>query len=379
MQRVPVVIVGAGPAGATAAYHIGDREVLIVDRKAFPRQKSCGGGLLNSRDWHRIFRNFAEIKDQLAVHPAEGITMYWDKKPMFSRMGHIFDHVRRVEFDHLLLQASLRKGNVSFRHFAVSSIERRGGDVILSDGKEEIVAKCVIGCDGWNSVVARHIGNAPPSLKKREYGSCLEYDIACDPVVSGAHIMFCWRKQIGYGWVFPTSTGCYVGVMNIGTCPHPIKEYLDELVAFCVEHGVIPPRHSIERTFGAPDPIHVPRTYCNGNNLLLAGDAMGLVKQLTGEGIFFAMLSGMIAGEVIQRSGEVAFEYARRIRSAIGEVTFLKNVPPRAIMMPALRTFAFLLQHGPFKERLQNGFLNELCRRHDLPSESCYRPFGAAT
>lgn len=376
MSKKPIVIVGAGPAGATAAYHIDDHEVLILDRREFPREKPCGGGLVNSRDWHRTFRNFAEIKDQLAVHPAENITMYWNERPLFSRTGHIFDHVRRAEFDHLLLKAALRKDNVAFRRFSVSSIERRDGNVILSNGREEIVGTCVVGCDGWNSVVSRHIGNTAPELKKRQYGKCLEYDVVCDPVAE-THIMFCWRKEMGYAWVFPTSTGCYVGIISIGPNVRSLRTCLKELVTFCVDRGIISENYSVRDEFGAPDPIHVPRSYVSGNDMLLAGDAMGLVKQLTGEGIFFAMLSGMIAGEVIQRGGEIAFEYARRIKTAISEVTFLRNVPPRAFMMPALRTFVFFLQHGPFKEQLQDEFLNALCRRHDLPAWSSYRPFGS--
>ncbi len=377
-MRVPVVVVGAGPAGSTAAYHIPNRDVLIIDRKRFPREKSCGGGLLNARDWHKIFPNFAEIKDQIATcHSAEDIEMYWNEKPIFFRKGHIFDHVRRKEFDYLLLNAALRKSNVSFRCFNAASIERRDGKIIISNGRDEIISDVVIGCDGWDSVVSRHLGNKPPNLEKREYGTCFEYDITCAPI-GHTRIMFAWKQEVGYAWVFPTSTGCYVGVMCIGTPRRPLKEYVDELVQFCLGCGIIHRPYWIERRFGAPDPIHVPRTYYAGNNMLLAGDAMGLVKQITGEGIFFAMLSGMIAGQVIERGGEIAIEYANRIAHAVKEVTFLRNVPPRTFMMPALRAFALLMQYSPIKRvQLQDAFLNALCRRRHLPEWSAYQPFGA--
>src|SRR6185503_13491244 len=175
-----VVVVGGGPAGSTAAYYIHDKTVLIIDAKDFPRHKACGGGLLNSRDWPNVFDNFAEIENELHIHPLENINIYWGDKPIFSRPGPIGDHVRRLEFDNLLLKAALRKGNVTYRRFQLHSITQHKDRVILSDRNENIVARYVVGCDGWNSKVARSLGNA--SLIPRQYGTCLEYDVACIPI-----------------------------------------------------------------------------------------------------------------------------------------------------------------------------------------------------
>ena len=290
-MKKPIVIVGAGPAGSTAAYYLANRDVLIVDKKSFPRHKPCGGGLLNSRDWGLYFGNFSAIQPNLHTHPVFGMTMYWDTKPVFAREGHLFDHVRRVEFDDLLLQAALKKSNVSFRQFSVSSVTLRGNEVIVSNGKDEIAASCVIGCDGWNSQVARCLGN--PSLKKNQFGSCMEHDIACDPT-SRAHVFFCFRQELGYAWVFPASTGCYVGLGFVGNYVKPLRTYLDDFLDYCIGQGIVPKSASIRNTFGAPDPIFIPQTYSH-DNALLAGDAMGLVKQISGEGIFFAMLSAKIS------------------------------------------------------------------------------------
>lgn len=117
MKQYDIIIVGAGPAGSTAAYYINNLQVLIIDKFDFPRDKACGGGLLNSRDWHLEFENFKKIEKQLQKFSTSSIKAYWNKMPVASFFpNHFFDQVKRSEFDNLLLQESLKKENVFFKN-----------------------------------------------------------------------------------------------------------------------------------------------------------------------------------------------------------------------------------------------------------------------
>ncbi len=365
-----VVIVGAGPAGSTAAYYVRESEVVILDQHTFPRHKACGGGLLNAADWGQAFENFATIESQLPRHPIEDTVVYWDHRLVFTRPGPVGWHVCRDEFDNLLLETALAKGNVTYRRFRLTSVAAREGKVILSDGKEEIIADQVIGCDGWRSTVARFLGN--PLIRPVQYGACAEFDIHCTPP-DKVHLLFGWKREFGYGWVFPTRRGCYLGVGFIEPSVS-IKKRLEELLSFCMENGIIPVQNSIERTFGAPDPLYVAETYAH-RNILLAGDAMGLVKQVSGEGIYFAMISGKIAGETVDLGGNVETEYIQRIQPLIREVTFRRHLPPKRLGIAMLNTAFFLMSYAPGRERLQNILLNEIFRRYKLPTGSRYRRY----
>ena len=110
-HRCDVVVVGAGPAGSTAAYHLaepGTHSVLIVDRVPFPRHKACGGALLGSRDWSLELPNYAEIEGELRAHSVDRVRIHVDRRPWWEGRGqHFFDQVHRIDFDDALLRAAL--------------------------------------------------------------------------------------------------------------------------------------------------------------------------------------------------------------------------------------------------------------------------------
>ncbi|MBW2629234.1 MAG: FAD-dependent oxidoreductase, partial [Deltaproteobacteria bacterium] len=136
-NQFDVVVVGAGPAGSTAAYHLaGSLDVLVVDKTSFPRHKACGGALIRCHDWPAEFPNYAEIKPHLRAHPNEHVCLHADRTPWWECSGtHFFDHVHRYDFDDLLLRAALDKPGVSFRVFDVKSLNRLDNGLIqLSDG-----------------------------------------------------------------------------------------------------------------------------------------------------------------------------------------------------------------------------------------------------
>lgn len=334
MKKYDLIIVGAGPAGSTAAYYTKNLKTLIIDRLDFPRPKACGGGLMSSRDWHLEFENFAKIETQLDRFPSNSIRFYWNNKYISKRkFKHLFDQVDRFQFDYLLLEEALKKTNVSFLRFnleniAEENIDGEAGFILKSSNteEEEIFARRLIGADGIYSQVSKFLGNR--KLKRHQYGACLEYDLVCQKISNDVIVVPGFEKEIGYGWVFPTQRGYQVGIGLTRKTRKSIQHHLDSFFTWTTEKNIIPKDYSIKKISGANLPLSIPNKYAT-KNIMLAGDALGLVKILTGEGIYYAMKSGKIAGQTASKNPENFKIYKKFISPLIREVRTTPYIPPK--------------------------------------------------
>ena len=332
IEKYDVIVVGAGPAGSTAAFYIDSLKVLIIDKYDFPRHKACGGGLMSSKDWPLEFENYKRIKDELKSYSCKSIKMYWNK--MFvSRCDfkHFFDQIDRYEFDNLLLREALKKDNIKFLKFELQTIykEKSGNKYLykLSDGQREITADYIIGADGMYSKVSRFLGNR--LHKRHEFGYCMEREIICEKKDINVHVVAGYKWEIGYGWVFPTANGYQVGIGIIRKPRKDLNYYLDDFFAWSLKKGFIPKEHTAAKTFGGALPLKVVKNYCT-DSVLLCGDAMGLVKLLTGEGIYYAMQSGKLAGQTISESQkDLKNRYKQKIKPVIWDTFLTPYVPPK--------------------------------------------------
>ncbi len=328
-ERFDVVVVGAGPAGSTAAYHLaGERRVLIVDAKPFPRHKACGGALTHCRAWPARFPNYAEVESELGGHPNHRLRFFHDRSEWWDEQGeHLFDHVPRHVFDHALLRAATRKPGVEFRVFRVRTLEELDSGMIrLSDGQRSIEARAVVGADGAHSMVARALGNPRRTLGTT--GACHQVHILCDHPGDASFVFYLWGGEPGYGWIFCTADGYYVGVGYLGSGARRAKALLGELVAWCLERGILPREHRVGRSWGGLAPATVASTIARGR-VLLTGDAAGLLHQINGEGIRYAMGSGQLAGEILSRDlDDPAPAYRQAVAPLAREVTYVRNLRP---------------------------------------------------
>ena len=332
MEKYDVIIVGAGPAGSTAAYYTTGLNVLIIDKSDFPRHKACGGGLMSSRDWHLELKNYAKIKDKLTAYSCEAIKIYWNCEYIANRrFKHLFDQISRYEFDNLLLEEALKKDNVTFLKFELHSIRKttfEGRDgYIISNGERNIFAPYLIGADGVYSKVSKFLGNPP--LKSHQTGYCLECDIACEKKDLDVHVVAGYLREIGYGWIFPTASGYQVGVGIVRKPKRELQYYLDNFIAWTIEKKILPVQHEITKTFGGALPLKIVKTYCT-DNILLCGDAMGLVKLISGEGIYYAMMSGKNAGLTLSQNREnLKKNYKKKMRPLIWDTYLTPYIPPK--------------------------------------------------
>ncbi len=371
-------MVGAGPAGSTAAYHLAESpslDILVVDKSAFPRHKTCGGALLRCRDWPAEFPNYAEVEANLNGHPNEHMYFCVDRSVWWEgRDSHFFDHVHRHDFDALLLGAALDKPGVSFRVFNVKSIQRLAdGRIRLSDGTESLEARAVIGADGVSGVTSKSLGNRKQG--KEELGICFVHHIVCARPHEKAFIFYLWAGDLGYAYLFPTNDGYYMGVGFVGLDGKTVRQHLDDLMVYCVDHGLLPKEYSLQRKSGGLAPASVV-DHVAEEGVLLVGDAAGLLNQLSGEGIYYAMRSGQIAGRILAESlDQAAPRYRKAVKPLLDEVTYSKPIRPR-LFRPVLRGYfnAVRLSGLVSLERyLKRRFVNRLFRRRDLFEGSHYQ------
>lgn len=327
-----VVVVGAGPAGACAAYETASRglRTLLLERRTLPRYKTCGGGVpLTLRNSLPDLTPDAFVECTVTTlrhtwnfgdpHIGE-INPDPEQPPMSLWM------VQRSVFDNALTERAAKAGAEIRDGVSVRQIETDGEARvrIVTDRGETYLCRHVIGGDGANGIVARCAG----LRKERLLAIALEAEIphtwgdgheSLRPEI--AHLEYAVRQ--GYAWIFPKANHLSVGAGMFGrkTAEGRGEAKKEELARWITGYlkalGV--PRDASEIEFhGHPLPIwsgSEPVDAWNGR-VVLAGDAAGLVNPLFGDGISYACLSGALAGETVA-SGRAA-EWSSVIRDHFG-------------------------------------------------------------
>ncbi|MCI1193693.1 geranylgeranyl diphosphate reductase [Calidifontimicrobium sp. SYSU G02091] len=303
-ETFDAVVVGGGPAGATAAHELAQagRRVLLLDRAG--RIKPCGGAIPP-----RLIRDFA-IPDELLVAKARSARMV---SPSDARVDIPIDNgfvgmVDREVFDEWLRRRAAAAGAVR----VTGTFERLDRD---ADGtavvrfrqrvgaKDETVpafvrTRAVIGADGAKSAVARQA--LPDVAEKTTYVSAY-HEIVRKPDVppdgyDGSRCDVVYRGSLSpdfYGWVFPHGE-----TLSIGTGSAAKGFSLRGAVATLREASGLAGAETLRRE-GAPIPLKPLPRWDNGRDVVLAGDAAGVVAPASGEGIYYAMYGGQLAAQAV--------------------------------------------------------------------------------
>jgi geranylgeranyl reductase family protein len=303
VEQFDVAVVGAGPAGAAAAIaaaRAGAR-VLLLDRADFPRDKTCGDGIaaeavdvLTGLGVPDVTHGYPAIERLRLVAPGGAAVARSLPRPAHT--------VPRRVFDERLVRAAVANGAELRRH-SVRTVLDADGAVTL-DGRFR--ARVVIGADGAGSVVRRALGqpvnpDGHLAIAIRGYA----------PTANTTEQIIVTTRQRwpAYAWEFPLGDGtANVGYGEVLRGEPLSRAYLLERLA-----GLLPGGEPTG-VRGHHLPLSTWRPAPARGRLLLAGDALSLINPFTGEGIFYAVLSGSLAGAVAAAGPE---RVAERYRAAL--------------------------------------------------------------
>jgi geranylgeranyl reductase family protein len=338
---LPVIVAGAGPAGATAARRLAlsGRPVQLLDRRSFPRQKPCGGGISI-----RVLSRFPYLEHELSRIATHTVRRLYLEGPggqstVIEADGPAALMIRRVEFDDLLVSLALEAGAELVTGADIVGARETADEVELTtrDGRQ-FSAPAVIAADGVHSVIARRLGlnpgwtaasvaldmmeETPRSTLRDVDPSTLWVSYAHQPsrVVAPPVV-----APEGYAYIFPKRDHVNVGIGYILSyyrealedSPYELQcDFIDDLRRRRIIEG-----ESVRENF-TPFliPVGGPLTPPARGRVLLAGDAGGFVNGFTAEGIYYAMVSGEHAADALLADDPrpVADRYRRMVDDEIG-------------------------------------------------------------
>ncbi len=385
-----VLVVGGGPSGAAAAYWLAEagHRVLIVEKKRFPREKTCGDGL-TPRAVHQL--EAMGLGDRLADHLrfdglrsiAHGVTLElaWPEHPLYPSYGYV---VRRRDLDEMVAQQAVKAGATLWP--AAEAVEPivEGGLVTgalvhrkESGADESVRARYVIVADGANSRFGRALGTArdrsyPMGMALRGYFKSPRHD---EPWIE-SHLDLHDRNGAnlpGYGWLFPVGDGTVnvgVGLLDTFTGFKQINtsHLMDAFCATAPASWELTPENACGPPTGGKLPTGLSVRPKVGPTWLCVGDAAGSVNPFNGEGISVAYETGRFAadavGEALTTGDGLAlrgyearldaeyalyFKVARAFVRAIGNPAVMRELTrvgfkSRSLMEWVLRIMANLLR-----------------------------------
>lgn len=293
MERFDAIVVGAGPAGSTAAVHLahGGARVLLLDRARFPRDKPCGGGLTG-----RALRHAPCDLSPVVEHDVDRFVVRVGYRRRAERRADstVIRMTQRRRLDLHLVEGAAAAG-ADFRDGV------RVGEITLDEDEMTVAAEglvvrapYLVGADGANGVVAGSVGLGAGIVRNVALEGNVPWG-AIDPTqYAGSAWIELGTVPGGYGWVFPKGDHANLGVGGALEEGPRLRDHLDRLAR---AHGIDP--EVIEHTRGHRIPMRRLGTPAARGRVLLVGDAAGLVDPLSGDGIYEAFVSGRLAAEAI--------------------------------------------------------------------------------
>jgi len=300
-----VIVVGAGPSGISAAHNLINNKIscCLIDKQVFPRNKLCAGGITNKT--YELIKKL-NLKDEFNGENttiSNGVKLHLGYKYITDiKCKNSTYLVDRFEFDDYLVNQYKLKGGVLLENTKVKEIDTESSIITLSNG-EKISFKYIIGSDGA-------VGSTRSIIDKsiKSNGFCLQVDISKEYTDYHINNMYMYYGVLpyGYGWIFPKKNHLSVGF--IGNYNKDI-DYSDKFEKFLSNLGFRCNKEDYKGAF-IPFGDYVKNPINNKKNLLLTGDAAGFVDPITGEGIYFAVLSGIKASDaIIKAINEDNIEY----------------------------------------------------------------------
>jgi geranylgeranyl reductase family protein len=341
MGEFDVVIIGAGPAGSVAAHVLAGsgRRVAVADRAVFPRSKLCGG-LLTWKSVRLLETtcglDLERLRAEKAVHHQSSAYFVYGSGSLVARgqLPFPFHFSDRSILDRCLLDVARQSGAQVFEGCRAVDCEPNAGTVICADGTV-LRGKFIIGADGVNSVVRRHMPffGHMRGMWRSYLAPAMEARIPADRfprrvIDPELHV---GRIRDGYGWVFPGNDHVLAGICGLrrsnGNFTSLFRDFIRDL-------GVADPESVHPGAYPLPYGNYCMNP-CHGR-AMLAGDAGGFVEPFLGEGIFFAMATGYCAARAIADNGDDPVQAAAAYQDMLN-----RQILPEIRGSDRLRCFLF--------------------------------------
>jgi menaquinone-9 beta-reductase len=321
MSRPDVLVVGGGPSGASCAYWLAEagHDVVLLEKKKYPREKTCGDGLTP-----RSVKQLEDmgLGDKLTEHHRfEGLRsiafgrtleLKWPEHPDFPNYGYV---VTRKDLDAMVAERAEKAGAVVLQESeAIAPLAESGlvrGAVVkrkATGATEEIRARYVVVSDGANSRFGRALGtnrnrNHPLGMAIRGYFESPRHD---EPWIE-SHLDIRDKDGNvlpGYGWIFPVGDGrVNVGIGLLSTFNQwkavNTSHLMESFVDYAPESWGISPATSCGPPTGGRLPMSLSVGPHVGPTWLVTGDAGGAINPFNGEGIAYGYETGRMAAEVL--------------------------------------------------------------------------------
>jgi geranylgeranyl reductase family protein len=402
-KRHDVLVVGGGPAGAAAGFWLAKagHDVCVLERKAFPRDKTCGDGL-TPRAVHQLREMGLEPAIAARHHrhdglraEAHGITLElpWPDHPVFPSYGYV---VRRRDLDRMVAEQAAAAGAVVRESSeALRPLTRDGlvtGALVkdkASGETREIRTRYVVVADGSLSRFGRALGTArnkayPQGIAIRGYFGSSR---SADPWIESCLDVHDrdGRSLPGYGWIFPLGDGTinvgigllstYKGYRDVNT-----THLMNEWAATAPERWGIDPDAMLAPPTGGRLPMAGSVNPKVGPNWLIVGDAAGSINPFNGEGIDYAyetarMAADLIDEAIVSGTGQPLQRYTTMLDDEYGLYFKVARSFARIIGQPVL--MRELTRVGMRSQSLMEWVLRimaNLLREDELgPAEAAYR------
>jgi len=331
-----LAVIGAGPAGSAASAAALERglSVLALDAERFPRVKPCAGGLTT-----KALRALPAPLDGLArgSFRAFEFNAWGARRTRFSFRAPLLTMVSRPELDHALLERNRARPGFELRDGTrLRSIEWRAGRFHLRTEQGSVVARQLVGADGANGIVRR----AFPLGAPRGRAVAVEVNLPLEALRSQPVETPCFdfgALPRGYGWVFPKDGLVSVGLYSLAGSHADLR---GQLVAYLEAKGLRAVGDPLEHFEAHTIPLGGHGLRASDVPVYLAGDAGAFADALTGEGIYHALASGRVAGELaadVAAGSARPREYPRRLEQPVlGDTRWSWRLAPLFYARPVL-------------------------------------------
>jgi geranylgeranyl reductase family protein len=359
-----IIIVGAGPAGSATAIDLAKRgyRVAMIDKEVFPRDKLCGD-FVNPINWplfdtlgvaervraqpHAVVRRF-----RLTTHLGAQAQAPF---PLNGREDGFGLGLRRVALDQVLLEKAEEMGVSIFQGYKATKLERRTGawivEVVGSDMNRRLEAPVLVGADGRNSTLAQRAGlNVSGRVNGRAVGAQLH--LRGSTINDNVEIHLFAGGYAGLVGLGDGTVNLCLAIDKARLANQSVEEiffdrclphnpYLKKILSGSERVGII------RWTY----PVYFPARRSYGERVLLVGDAARVSEPVTGEGIYFAMRSGLLAAAAIDQAfhaGNFSAAFLKRY-----ELNCRREFRSRQILNSLIR---FAIYRPRLVTRLTDGF-----------------------